>query len=100
MRSTLIKPEVSNATLDEGRLQKPSCGWRIEIERLFEFAHRGDALAVASIAYRMKRSAVEQGLDVMAQASARIEASARRNQTLEYMSEIQLLDHQMRWLAR
>jgi hypothetical protein len=100
MPSTFLTPEVSNAISDEVGLQKPQCGWSAEIVRLFEFAHRGDALAVASIAYRMKRSAAQEGLDAIAQAAARIEASARRNQTLEYVSEIQLLDHQMRWLAR
>ena len=100
MPSTLLKPEISNAISDEGGVQKPQCGWSAEIMRLFEFAHRGDALAVASIAYRMKRSAGQDGLEVIAQAAARIEASTRRNQTLEYVSEIQLLDHQLRWLAR
>jgi len=73
---------------------------RGELQRLNLFANRGDSLAVASVAYRMRRLAERNQLEVLQEGAARIEESARRNNIPQFTSEIQLLDHQVRWYSQ
>ncbi len=71
--------------------------FRDELNRLNVHSERGDSLAVASVAYRMRNLAKENGLIAVADGAARIEASARRDNVEQFRSDIQLLDHQVRW---
>jgi hypothetical protein len=73
---------------------------RDELQRLNAYALRGDALAVASVAYRMRHLAEAHGLEVVEKGAARIEESARKNNVNQFLSEINLLDHQVRWFVQ
>ncbi|MFN7628788.1 MAG: hypothetical protein ACK5PZ_18340, partial [Pirellula sp.] len=73
---------------------------RDELQRLNAYALRGDALAVASVAYRMRHIAEAYGLEVVEKGAARIEESARKNNVAQFLSEINLLDHQVRWFVQ
>ena len=73
---------------------------RDELQRLNAYALRGDALAVASVAYRMRHLAEANGLEVVEKGAARIEESARKNNVNQFLSEINLLDHQVRWFVQ
>lgn len=68
-----------------------------ELKSLFVYAVRGDSLAVASVAYRVRQFAARNRMLSIAETAARIEESARRNNIAQFTSDIQLLDHQLRW---
>jgi hypothetical protein len=89
----LPKPKNNMASVE---LIPNPAGFSAEVNRMSEIASRSDALTVASIAYRMKLAARAFGLDWIEEGASRIEDSARRNQATEYLSEIQLLEHQLR----
>lgn len=73
---------------------------RDELQRLNLSAQRGDSLAVASIAYRVRNVAKNRGMRAIADGAARIEESARKNNVTQFTSDIQLLDHQVRWVSQ
>jgi len=71
-----------------------------ELKSLSTYAQRGDSIAVASVAYRVRQFAQRKGMMSIEQTAARIEESARRNNKDQFTSDIQLLDHQWRWYTR
>jgi hypothetical protein len=71
-----------------------------ELTHLSNYAIRGDCLGVASVAYRVRQSATKSQLRGIEETATRIEDSARRNNVDQFNSDIQLLDHQVRWFAR
>ncbi|MFN6129359.1 MAG: hypothetical protein ACK6DC_06070 [Planctomycetota bacterium] len=71
-----------------------------ELKNLSNYAIRGDCLGVASVAYRVRQSATRIQLHSIEETATRIEESARRNNVDQFNSDIQLLDHQVRWFAR
>jgi hypothetical protein len=73
---------------------------REELNRLTTYAHRGDSLAVASVAYRLRNRAEKAGLELVYRGATRIEESARRNNIAQFSSEIDLLEYQVRWLTQ
>ncbi|MFO0013422.1 MAG: hypothetical protein ACK553_11810 [Planctomycetota bacterium] len=71
-----------------------------ELHSLSNYAQRGDSLAVASVAYRVRQFAQRNQMPCIHETATRIEESARRNNVPQFTSDIQLLDHQLRWFAR
>lgn len=69
----------------------------VELKSLSAYAMRGDSLAVASVAYRVRQFALRNQMPSIEETAARIEESARRNNVNQFTSDIQLLDHQLRW---
>jgi hypothetical protein len=69
----------------------------VELKSLSAHAMRGDSLAVASVAYRVRQFALRNQMPCIEKTAARIEDSARRNNVNQFTSDIQLLDHQLRW---
>lgn len=61
---------------------------------------RHDAMAVASIAYRLKSSAKLRGIDLLRQSAVQIEQSARRNRIGQLNAEIDLMRYQVELLAQ
>ncbi len=61
---------------------------------------RQDAMAVASIAYRLKSSAKLRGIDLLHQSAIQIEQSARRNRMGQLNAEIDLMRYQVELLAQ
>ncbi len=86
---TLVKSLESATELLENEIKE-------ELVKLNLFAMREDALGVASVAYRLKNRAQSTGSALLERGAARIETSARRNNTALYCSEIDLLEHQVR----
>lgn len=68
-----------------------------ELKHLANYANRGDSLGVASVAYRVRRIASKHRMPSIEETATRIEDSARRNNVDQFTSDIQLLDHQLRW---
>jgi hypothetical protein len=96
--ATMMNDDIWNRT--PRRSARFGGGTPRELQRLNLFANRGDSLAVASVAYRMRRLAERNQLVVLQEGAARIEESARRNNIAQFTSEIQLLDHQVRWYSQ
>jgi surfactin synthase thioesterase subunit len=69
----------------------------VELKNLSSYALRGDSLGVASIAYRVRQFASKNQMPGIEETATRIEESARRNNVDQFTSDIQLLDHQLRW---
>ncbi|MBM3966654.1 MAG: hypothetical protein FJ308_16550 [Planctomycetes bacterium] len=97
MRVPSFPTETENVITDPQQINREL---RDELQRLNAYALRGDALAVASVAYRMRHLAEAHGLEVVEKGAARIEESARKNNFNQFLSEIDLLDHQVRWFVQ
>ncbi|MFN7875950.1 MAG: Hpt domain-containing protein [Pirellula sp.] len=71
-----------------------------DMESLERQTKRQDAMAVASIAYRLKSSAKLRGVDLLHQSAIQIEQSARRNRMGQLTAEIDLMRYQVQLLAQ
>jgi HPt (histidine-containing phosphotransfer) domain-containing protein len=71
-----------------------------DMESLERQTKRRDAMAVASIAYRLKTSAKLRGVDLLHQSAIQIEQSARRNRMGQLNAEIDLMRYQVELLAQ
>jgi HPt (histidine-containing phosphotransfer) domain-containing protein len=97
-----MMPDVTRDELDpvsrlEKDLESLTDEMVAELRSLSAYAQRGDALAVASVAYRVRRFAQNHQMPSIQETASRIEESARRNNVPQFTSDIQLLDHQLRW---
>lgn len=66
-----------------------------DMSRLHKFSQREDSLAIASVAYRLRGTAQELGVELLYRNALRVEQSARRNNTSQVASEIDLMQYQV-----